>query len=316
MSDQKENIEKIFGEALQSYEVPVGAEVWISIQASLSGVGSVSSAAASGNFFLGKAAAIIGFTGLITAATIAEVEYQNSKTASITKMEVLEERKINTKETNTFFEEERAVVEGVIQQNSVDQNTDALIGVVNDIRSEKAKASDKLGNKGVLESTLDNPTEEDNTLFGHSESTVKQSERRVETSEEVKSDVQNGSNVSLIVANNQEEKVKAEVEPEIVKTTAYFTHNAEQVITPNGDPYNEYFEVDGHGIKYFTLRIMTRGGQLVFESNDISVRWNGLDRFGNALPSGIYFYEIQAVGDDNLPYLEKNAKGNVIIVRN
>ena len=61
---------------------------------------------------------------------------------------------------------------------------------------------------------------------------------------------------------------------------------------------------------------MTRGGQLVFESNDITVRWNGVDRFGNPLPSGIYFYEIQAVGDDNLPYLEKNAKGSVTIVRN
>ena len=34
------------------------------------------------------------------------------------------------------------------------------------------------------------------------------------------------------------------------------------------------------------------------------------------LSSGIYFYEIQAVGDDNLPYLEKNAKGSVTIVRN
>ena len=100
------------------------------------------------------------------------------------------------------------------------------------------------------------------------------------------------------------------------KTTAYFTHSAKQVITPNGDPYNEYFEVEGFGVKDFVLRIMTRGGQLVFESNDISVRWNGVDRFGNALPGGIYFYEIQAVGDDNLPYLEKNAKGSITIMRN
>ena len=316
MSDQKENIEKIFGEALQSYEVPVGAEVWASIQSSLSGVGSVSSAAASGNLFLGKAAAIIGFAGLITAATIAEVEYQNSETASLTEVEFSEEQQANTEETNTSFEEERVVVESAIQQNSADQNTDAPIVVIDDTRSEQSKASDKPGNEGVSENTSYNPTEEENTLSDHSESTAQQSEPRVLTSEEVKSDVQNGSNASSTVANNQEEKVEAEEEPEIEKTTAYFTHYAEQVITPNGDPYNEYFEVDGYGIKDFTLRIMTRGGQLVFESNDISVRWDGLDRFGNALPSGIYFYEIQAIGDDNLPYLEKNAKGSVTIVRN
>ena len=316
MSDQKENIEKIFGEALQSYEVPVGAEVWASIQSSLSGVGSVSSAAASGNLFLGKAAAIIGFAGLITAATIAEVEYQNSETASLTEVEFSEEQQANTEETNTSFEEERVVVESAIQQNSADQNTDAPIVVIDDTRSEKAKASNKPGIEGFSESPSNNPTEEDNTLSDHSESSAKLSEPRVETSEEVKSDVQNGSTVSSTVANNQAEKVEAQEEPEIEKTTAYFTHNAEQVITPNGDPYNEYFEVNGYGIKDFTLRIMTRGGQLVFESNDISVRWNGLDRFGNALPSGIYFYEIQAIGDDNLPYLEKNAKGSVTIVRN
>ena len=114
----------------------------------------------------------------------------------VSKYDFSEEQQANTEETNTSFEEERAVVESAIQQNSADQNTDAPIVVIDDTRSEQSKASDKPGNEGVSENTSYNPTEEENTLSDHSESTAQQSEPRVLTSEEVKSDVQNGSNVS------------------------------------------------------------------------------------------------------------------------
>jgi gliding motility-associated-like protein len=100
------------------------------------------------------------------------------------------------------------------------------------------------------------------------------------------------------------------------KTTARFTHEAVQTITPNGDMYNEYFEVDGQDVAEFNIRIMTREGAVVFESRDINFQWNGLDRFGNPVPTGTYFYQIAAVGTDGLPYQEKNARGSIQVIRN
>jgi gliding motility-associated-like protein len=47
--------------------------------------------------------------------------------------------------------------------------------------------------------------------------------------------------------------------------------------TPNGDGINDIIYVDGWGIKkliYF--RVFNRWGQFLFESNDISVGWDGM----------------------------------------
>jgi flagellar hook assembly protein FlgD len=79
--------------------------------------------------------------------------------------------------------------------------------------------------------------------------------------------------------------------------------------------FNEYFVVEGLDVAEFHIRIMTREGALVAESKDLNFRWNGLDRFGNPVPSGTYFYQIAAVGTDGLPYLEKNARGSIQVIR-
>ena len=96
---------------------------------------------------------------------------------------------------------------------------------------------------------------------------------------------------------------------------ANFNHPAKQIITPNGDSYNDYLLIEGYGVKEFYLVIMAQNGQPVFESRDPSVKWNGTDRMGNALPAGQYFYKIVAVGNDDLPYVAPNAKGSVQIIR-
>ena len=47
--------------------------------------------------------------------------------------------------------------------------------------------------------------------------------------------------------------------------------------TPNGDGTNDIIYVDGWGIKKLNyFRIFNRWGQLLFESNDIKVGWDGV----------------------------------------
>jgi gliding motility-associated-like protein len=70
-----------------------------------------------------------------------------------------------------------------------------------------------------------------------------------------------------------------------------------KVVTPNGDFYNEYFEVLGVEDCDFIidLKIVNRWGAIVFESNDYQNNWNGFVHNGslgsaNQVPSGTYYY--------------------------
>jgi gliding motility-associated-like protein len=64
--------------------------------------------------------------------------------------------------------------------------------------------------------------------------------------------------------------------------------------TPNGDGINDVIYVDGWGIKKLNyFKIFNRWGQLLFESNDIKVGWNG--QF-NGAPQNMetYVYQVSA----------------------
>ncbi|MCE3229603.1 MAG: large protein, partial [Bacteroidetes bacterium] len=62
--------------------------------------------------------------------------------------------------------------------------------------------------------------------------------------------------------------------------------------TPNGDGTNDIIYVDGWGIKKLNyFRIFNRWGQLLFESNDIKVGWNGTF---NGVPQNMETYIYQA----------------------
>ena len=68
-------------------------------------------------------------------------------------------------------------------------------------------------------------------------------------------------------------------------------------ITPNGDPYNEYFEVTGVEECGFTIevQIFNRWGNLVYESSNYQNNWNGFSSnvavgSNGKVPSGTYYY--------------------------
>jgi gliding motility-associated-like protein len=52
---------------------------------------------------------------------------------------------------------------------------------------------------------------------------------------------------------------------------------APNTFTPDGDEHNNTFFAKGHGIsdEDYTFRIFNRWGQLVFESHDMNVGWDG-----------------------------------------
>ncbi len=67
--------------------------------------------------------------------------------------------------------------------------------------------------------------------------------------------------------------------------------------TPNGDGLNEYFEIQGVGIAYYSIKISNRWGAQIFESNDIAVSWDG-DFKGNKASEGTYYFRVKVL-DEN-----------------
>lgn len=71
--------------------------------------------------------------------------------------------------------------------------------------------------------------------------------------------------------------------------------------TPNNNGLNDLFLVGSTNIEKFHIVIYNRWGNLLFETNDINVGWDGR-YYGNLVPEGVYVYSIDAIGEDQKVY--------------
>ena len=55
------------------------------------------------------------------------------------------------------------------------------------------------------------------------------------------------------------------------ESTIFFPNS----FTPNGDYFNDVFEVKGYNIKKYQLLIYNRWGELIYESNSLDDMWDG-----------------------------------------
>lgn len=81
--------------------------------------------------------------------------------------------------------------------------------------------------------------------------------------------------------------------------------------TPNGDGTNDVFLVSIAGLKTFEMRIYSRWGEKMFESNDIYKGWDGKVN-GKLVEGGVYTYKIYA---RLISGKEIETHGNVTILR-
>jgi gliding motility-associated-like protein len=56
--------------------------------------------------------------------------------------------------------------------------------------------------------------------------------------------------------------------------------------------FNDVFLPIVKGVEEFNMQIFDRWGNLIFESNSSNQGWDGYDRNGNILPSGVYIYKL------------------------
>ncbi len=68
------------------------------------------------------------------------------------------------------------------------------------------------------------------------------------------------------------------------------------VFTPNGDGINDFFFAVGDHVLDFQMDIYNRWGQLIFESHDINIYWDGTTSAGTMVPDGVYVYVVKYYG--------------------
>ena len=74
--------------------------------------------------------------------------------------------------------------------------------------------------------------------------------------------------------------------------------------TPNGDDHNEIFEIYGLNIKTFSMIIVNRWGEMIFETDKIEKFWDGKYN-GKLVPQGDYMYSIELTGDDQEKFIKQ-----------
>jgi gliding motility-associated-like protein len=66
------------------------------------------------------------------------------------------------------------------------------------------------------------------------------------------------------------------------------------VITPNDDGFNDFWEIPSSGMLVYHLQIINRWGTLIFETQSTEISWDGRDSGGHKVPAGAYFYILDA----------------------
>ena len=86
--------------------------------------------------------------------------------------------------------------------------------------------------------------------------------------------------------------------------------------SPNGDGVNDSFGGKGEGITVYNIQIFNRWGNLIFESNDIKIQWDG-SYHNEMAPEGVYVYKVNAIGrgadGKSKKLISENGKINLVL---
>lgn len=281
---EKDNIQELLQEKLQSHEVTPPDAVWQNVSSSLSNVAATSGAAAGTSTLLKIAAAVIGVSGLgiATYFMVQDDIPTKEKTSSIQIEEEIESQETKTSEPeNKVIEIEENENLSVIETPDFNQPE----SFVEEIAVEEETI---VLQENELE-LVENPTKAIPT-------NTEQVDVREEVVENPSPSTQIEESVSVSSESSDEE---AQEMPNVEDQEETFTEAVEEVtlpniFTPNNDGANDFFEINIGEKQDFQIVVINHMNKVVFQSNSVDFRWDGMLPSGDPAPSGNYVYFISA----------------------
>lgn len=83
------------------------------------------------------------------------------------------------------------------------------------------------------------------------------------------------------------------------------------IFSPNGDNHNDQFVIEGTSLNQFNIQVFNRWGELVFESDDQSISWDGTQR-GKELNTAVFAYVLTYIDSAGV---SQKVSGNVTLIK-
>ncbi len=113
---------------------------------------------------------------------------------------------------------------------------------------------------------------------------------------------------SVTATSNSGRQLIREIEVKVVDCKKLNVPNA---FTPNADGVNDIFEVFGNDIQDFYIIILSRTGQIVYESKDLKSGWDGSLK-GKPAELGVYIYRIEYKDQNGITHKQN---GQITLLR-
>ena len=82
----------------------------------------------------------------------------------------------------------------------------------------------------------------------------------------------------------------------------------QSAVAPDGDGTNDEFTfLENHAIKDFKVIVYNRWGNKIYQWSDPKKGWDGKDKSGNPVKNGVYFYLMNATGENGKEYKHKGS---------
>lgn len=78
------------------------------------------------------------------------------------------------------------------------------------------------------------------------------------------------------------------------------------VLSLNNDSVNDLFDLTNYGLKELDFVVLNRWGNIVYESKNPQMNWDGKDKQGNVLNDGVYFYKLNAIHNSGKHVFKSN----------
>lgn len=275
----KDNIKELFSQKLGGYEAKVNPELWAKISTQVAA--GATTTVASGLSMFTKVAIGLGLSAAAITTVVLLTNTPKETVSEEPKTEVQQE--ITTK----VFRETEEVAEV------------ADYRIVESLNTEVEKELNLFTGTSSTEGL--NQMEKDETEIYVSGMSIKSAStiKTGELSEPIiVVGVTHGDMTNYGTASSNEPETVIETPTQKTELIKRYTN----IFTPNNDGINDFFELPSEGLTDFSVVVFNPKGEIVYQSNDPSFRWDGRDvRTGEMVDPGTYMYMVSAYDSEGNP---------------